>query len=95
MSVALTSAISGLNAAETRFDNAARQTVQAAAQQATAAQRVSTVKPGGIAAPAGLHQVDLLESVTDLKAAETGYKAAAKVLSLIADTEDSLLDILS
>jgi len=52
-------------------------------------------RPAGIRPPTGLNDADLIREIVDLKAAEIGYKVAAKVLTAIKGTEESLLDILS
>ncbi len=95
MGIALNSAISGLAVAQTRFVSAAeRVTVPPTGvpegQKSRAPERSAGIRP-----PANISDADFTRDVVDLKQAELGYKAAAKVLSAINDTEKSLLDILS
>ena len=105
MGSALNTAISGLHAAEARVASASsRVTDTARAEISQPDQTISPPpspnaqapeRPAGIRPPTGLNDTDLIRDVIDLKAAEAGYKVAAKVLTAIKNTEDSLLDIFS
>ncbi len=101
MGLALNTAISGLHAAEARVATASSRITDIAwAEISQPDQPISPnvqapERPAGIRPPSGFNDAGLIRDVVDLKAAETGYKVAAKVLAAIKDTEDSLLDIVS
>lgn len=97
MSIAISTALSGLQAAGSRFASSAQ-----AVSAATTSPRASDVtpvpeRPSGAADVSiqDLSETDMVQSLVDLKLAAISYKANAKTLSLIAKTEKSLLDILS
>jgi len=96
MSPAITNALSGLQAASFRFSNAAQAIAQPVADTGPQQTIPAPERPAGnVQLASETRATSLVENVADLKLAELSYKANAKVLGLIADTEESLLDILS
>ncbi len=95
MGIALNSAVSGLAAAQTRFASAAERVTVPPSSVPEGQKSRAPERAAGILPPANISEADLTRDVVDLKQAELGYRAAAKVLSAINDTEKNLLDILS
>ncbi len=95
MGIALNSAVSGLAAAQTRFASAAERVTTPPTGVPEGQKLRAPERSAGIRPPANIPESETVRDVVDLKQAELGYKAAAKVLSAISDTEKNLLDILS
>jgi len=98
---AIQSALSGLNLASTRLNQAASDIVRSGAQQVAAA----SSEPGGFVSAAPLEVgsaqlgvqegPSLTESVVSLKEAEILYKASAKLLGSLNTLQGELLEVLS
>lgn len=101
MSLAISSALSGLQSASTRLADTARSIAGPTANNQATAAAPAPERPSGNARlasssfPGDTQGNDLTNNLVDIKQAESLYKANAKVLSLLARTEESLLDILS
>lgn len=92
---ALNTAMSGMRLFSTRAGEAAREIVDAGLSAHSALQTVpqSQVKPTPPPAAPLAPQPDLARGVVNLKLAEIGYKASAKVAAAVSDMHRQLLDV--
>ncbi|MBZ0216812.1 MAG: hypothetical protein K8F25_09690 [Fimbriimonadaceae bacterium] len=98
MSLAISSALSGLQAASARLTGAARTIAGTNPANPSAINNVQTAeRPSGKpdTASGSFAETGVTKNLVDIKQAEISYKANAKVLSVLARTEEGLLDILS
>lgn len=96
---ALNTAVSGLKAAASRVNDAATTIVRAGAETSNAINTDSAAPaaPPVSGAPLNAAPVldhDLLTGILDLKQAELAYKANAKLIASLGETEREVLDIL-
>lgn len=93
---ALNTAVSGLKAAAARVNEAATTIVRAGTQAVNTANRTASPAPqtGAPLNAAPLVEHDLLTGILNLKQAELAYKANAKLIASLGETERETLDIL-
>ena len=95
--MAISTALSGLQAAGSRFATSAKAVSGAAPISVAREGLPAPERPSGVPdiSLQNLPETDLVQNLVDLKFAAINYKANAKTLAAIAKTEKNLLDILS